>query len=81
MGITFCLMLLANNLEAQSIAFEEINSLLVDPSKKVTIDDLSNMNYLERCIKEALRLYPSVPFIGRETAEDIQMGNFYLVVA
>ena len=32
---------------------------------EVTQNDLAKMKYLECCVKEALRLYPSVPIIGR----------------
>ena len=36
----------------------------------VTSDDLAKMKYLECCVKEALRLYPSVPIIGRHLEQD-----------
>ena len=37
---------------------------------EVTQNDLSKMKYLECCVKEALRLYPSVPIIGRSVEKD-----------
>ena len=36
----------------------------------VTSDQLARMKYLDCCIKEALRLYPSVPIIGRHLEQD-----------
>lgn len=36
------------------------------------------MSYLERCIKESLRLFPSVPTVARHLMEDLQLSNFYL---
>ena len=40
-----------------------------------TMDDLKKMHYLECCIKEALRLYPSVMLYGRSLTEDIDIGR------
>ena len=37
---------------------------------EVTQNDLAKMKYLECCVKEALRLYPSVPIIGRNVEKD-----------
>ena len=36
-----------------------------DADCDVTQDELTKMKYLEACVKEALRLYPSVPIIGK----------------
>lgn len=41
------------------------------------MEDLRQMHLLERCIKEALRLYPSVPVIARTLTEDQPMGMLY----
>lgn len=41
-----------------------------DRNRPCTMEDLNEMNYLECVIKETLRMYPSVPIIGREIQED-----------
>lgn len=33
------------------------------------------MRYLENCIKESLRIYPSVPVISRSATEDIMLAG------
>lgn len=38
--------------------------------RPVTVDDLKKLRYLECVVKEALRLFPSVPMFARSVAED-----------
>lgn len=40
--------------------------------------ELNDMKYLECCIKEALRLFPSVPMMARQLNEDVQVGEYLL---
>jgi cytochrome P450 family 4 len=45
------------------------------------MSDLANLKYLERCIKESMRLYPSVAFIERKIFEDAKIGKKLFFIA
>lgn len=64
----------------QKELFKEIDSIFNGSNRSITLQDLNEMKYLERVIKEALRLYPSVAFIGRRLSEDIELGKFHFSV-
>nr|ULR85497.1 cytochrome P450 [Spodoptera frugiperda] len=74
LALTFGLMLLADHEDVQERIYEECQTILGD-SEHVTMSNLADMKYLEAVIKEVLRLYPSVPFIGREITEDFKLGD------
>lgn len=52
-----------------------------DAERPVTVDDLKNLRYLECVVKEALRLYPSVPMFARTLREDCCISKWYSVFA
>jgi len=43
--------------------------------RDATFQEISTMKHLDLFIKEAQRLYPSVPFIGRFTEKDYVIGE------
>jgi cytochrome P450 family 4 len=43
-----------------------------------TYDQLKQMEYLERCIKETLRISPPAPIVLRQVREDQQIQNIYV---
>ena len=47
-----------------------------DSDRPCTLEDTTHLKYLEACIKESLRLYPSVPAIERYISEDIELGGY-----
>ncbi|XP_052863031.1 cytochrome P450 4C1-like [Anopheles cruzii] len=78
-GISWVLFLLALHPDIQERVYEEIESAHgTDDTKPVSMQELGELKLLERCIKESLRLYPSVPFFGRTTTEDMQLGGYHV---
>ncbi|XP_072387893.1 cytochrome P450 4d2-like isoform X2 [Diabrotica undecimpunctata] len=81
-AISFALYCLAMNPRVQERAFIEQKEMFCTDLKtaKPTINQLQEMKYLEMVIKESLRLYPSVPFLGRAICDDeefIWEGNVF----
>lgn len=80
MAVCFAILLLAEHKDIQELARNEINAVMQENEEKLTITALQNLPYLDRCLKEAMRLYPSVPFITRILSEDVKLQS-YLVPA
>ena len=55
--------------------FDELCSIFDDDwHRDCNQEDLNRLKFLECCIKESLRLYPSVPAFTRLLKEDLQLG-------
>ncbi|KYQ53159.1 Cytochrome P450 4C1, partial [Trachymyrmex zeteki] len=77
-AICFTLSLLAEHKDIQNRVRDEIRTTMEENGEKFTLNMLQNLSYLDRCIKEALRLYPSVFFISRVTSEDVKLQSYII---
>lgn len=77
-AIDWALLLIGSNSEVQERVHEELDRVFGDSDRPITLADLSDLKYLELCIKETLRLYPSVPFMGRQITEDVTIHGYEL---
>ncbi|KAK4871605.1 hypothetical protein RN001_015729 [Aquatica leii] len=78
-AVSFAFMLIANHDEVQNKILDEIQEVTNNFNQKIRFEHLSKLRYLEMVIKETLRLYPSVPAIGRKTTEDIYTSTGYFI--
>lgn len=71
-AVAFTLYNLAKYPAAQQRAFEEVIHVVgEDPHKPIQLSHLNDLVYMEKVIKETLRLFPSVPLIGRKCVEEV----------
>lgn len=76
-SLGFILYLISRHREVQNKLFSELKEVLQDDKDRPILQkDMQEMKYLEIVIKESLRLYPVVPFIGRYADKDyVYKGN------
>lgn len=78
-SMSWVLILLGHHPEIQERVYAELKDIFQDdPKRQPTTHDLNNMKYLEMVIKEALRLYPSVPFIARIATKDVEIAGYQI---
>ncbi|MFI6002606.1 cytochrome P450 [Streptomyces sp. NPDC051366] len=72
-SLAFSLHLLARHPEQQARAREEISRVLGDRTPEAA--DLDRLPYLTQVLKEAMRLYPAAPVIGRSSVAATEVGG------
>ncbi|XP_025987298.2 cytochrome P450 4C1 isoform X2 [Solenopsis invicta] len=74
-AISWTLFLLGNNFEHQEKVHEELEKVFGNSEIPASVKELSQLKYLDRVIKETLRIFPSVPTITRVLTEDVKLDN------
>ncbi|EFX88228.1 hypothetical protein DAPPUDRAFT_311767 [Daphnia pulex] len=72
------LYLMAANPECQGKAYNELLDVFGKSERECTQEDIPKLKYLECCIKETLRMYPSIAGFERHVQEDIRIGNYLI---
>jgi cytochrome P450 family 4 len=65
---------MARHPDVQDRAVQELEEVFGDDTRTPSLSDLRRLKYLEQCLKETLRLYPSVPILSRTLVEDAKIG-------
>lgn len=74
-ALAFSLFELARHPHVQELVVQELYEVFGDDQRVPSLTDLRRLTYLEQCIKETLRMYPSVPLIFRMLTEDAKLGT------
>lgn len=69
------LLMLAIHPDHQNAVVAELRANLATADCDVTSDNIKNLVYLDRCIREALRLFPPIPVIVRLSTGNIQLSS------
>ncbi|KYM95340.1 Cytochrome P450 4C1 [Cyphomyrmex costatus] len=77
-AICFILLLLAEHKSIQDRVRNEIDTAMLENGEKCSMKLLQQLSYLDRCIKEALRLYPSGFIISRVSGEDVKLQSYVI---
>jgi cytochrome P450 len=79
--LSWIIYVLGKHPQVQDHILEELNKIIPDFSnQKLTVDIINEFHYLDRVIKEVLRLYPPAPFIGRQIYKPVQIGKKYILI-
>lgn len=73
MSLIWTLFLLGTHPEIQEKLHKELD--MIDNIEQLDIKQLKELKYLEGCIKESLRLFPSVPIVGRKLHQDFPIDG------
>ncbi|XP_040071341.3 cytochrome P450 4V2 [Ixodes scapularis] len=78
-SLTWTLFVLGIYPDVQSKVHEELDLIFAhDMTRGITRADIADLSYLDRVIKETMRVFPTAPWFGRALTEEIEIGNYQI---
>ncbi|XP_063917183.1 cytochrome P450 4C1-like [Zophobas morio] len=77
-AVSSVLLVLGLHHDIQEKVFEEITSILGNSDRNFTTEDINSMDYLERVIKETMRIIAPIPFILRTLDRDVALDTYVI---
>ncbi|XP_073951075.1 cytochrome P450 4C1-like [Choristoneura fumiferana] len=74
-AVGYTLKMLAKYPDIQQKVLQELDEVFGDSDRLFEKEDLMKLKYLERVVKETLRLFPPVPFIIRKVEEEVSLPS------
>jgi len=76
-AMTWTIQEIGNNEDVLNKCIQEVNEVFGESDRPASIEDLNRLEYIDACIKEGLRKFPSVPIFARELSEseNVEIGN------
>lgn len=75
MTISFSILMLAMHSSVQEQVFKELHSIYDTQHGETTHQHMTELDILDRVIKETMRLFPPASMIGRTSAADFSLSN------
>ena len=75
-ALTYTLHLLGRHPDVPHRVRTEVDTIAGD--RVLTAQNVSALGYTTMVLKEAMRLYPSAPFLGRQAVQDDQIGGYHV---
>lgn len=77
MSLTTLMFNLALNQDCQKLCRAEVDNILdnLDDPENLSLGDINDMKYLDRCVKENLRMFPILPGFGRELTSTLKISD------
>lgn len=75
LSLSYIILLLAMHPDVQEKVYEELQTVFESQDKITKYEHIQRLTYLDRVIKEGMRVLPVVPFMMRTATADTQISN------